>query len=277
MKFKLRLNKSQTIVVGLIVVILLFVISFYYCFFVAKKAYDQAVSIGSTLGADAGTFVGNAQGSFDGLVYGIPQGSAAGHADGLSAEDTESVISRGFSSQASLQVLIASVKIKTLHKIGREGEAVTDSVILNGLIDLTTDDEPEYAALYTMNGRVVFSVDLSKADIEVTDDNVTILIPSPKAELYTDQESCKRIAEYQGKSGWILFNGSAEDGYDAYLNTFKKTTETVENAVDNYDSLMEQAESAALTQVEEYVKALGAQKKVTVDLLPDEKEAVSDE
>lgn len=186
----------------------------------------NATSLGGGLGASAGSLAGKAIGSLEGMTTGRTEGTAAGKAAGLSAEDTEAKIENQIQQVGKLEVLVASVKLSNFHTIGKE-------------------DNPNYAALYLVNGNVVFTVDMSQAKITPQAGGLHILLPKPTGELYLDDSSVEKVAEYQRR----FFNGSAEDGFDAYLNTMVKTQEATEETLGNYDVLLSSAKNAAENQV----------------------------
>lgn len=191
----------------------------------------NAASIGSSLGGGIGTAAGRAIGSLDGMTRGRSEGLAAGKADGLSAEDTEATIENEIQQLEQLEVLVASVKLSNFHTIGKK---------------------EQYAALYLVNGNVVFTVDMSQAQVTADNTNINIVLPRPEGELKLDDSTVKKAAEYQTK----LFNGSAEDGFDAYLNTMKKVQTASEETLDNYDVLVESAQKAAERQITRLVQAV---------------------
>jgi len=182
----------------------------------------QASSIGSGIGSGTGSIVGKAVGSFEGMGKGITEGTKAGKEEALSAEETVADISNRIQKSENLEVLVASVKLTNFHTIGKD-----------------------YAALYLANGNVVFTVDMSKAEVRKENKNLYITLPKPAGNLYIDNSSISKVAEYQRK----IFNGSAEDGFDAYLNTLKKVQAASEETLDNYDALLTSAEDAAERQV----------------------------
>ena len=186
----------------------------------------NASSMGGGLGSSAGSLVGKAIGSLEGMTTGRVEGITAGKEAGLSAEDTEAEIANQIQQVENLEVLVASVKLSNFHTIGNE-------------------DNPNYAALYLVNGNVVFTVDMSVAEITVQEDGLHIVLPKPVGTLYLDDSSVEKVAEYQKK----FFNGSAEDGFDAYLNTMAKMQEATEETLDNYDVLISSAREAAVNQV----------------------------
>ena len=184
----------------------------------------KAKSIGSITGEEMGTVVGRAMGSFEGMTKGRIEGSAAGKEKGLLAEDTETDITSKIQGLNKLEVLVAKAKLKNFHTIGKD---------------------TAYAALYFIKGNVVFSVDMSKAVISLDDGGLHIVLPKPEGELYIDDSSVEKAAEYQKH----FFSGSAKDGYDAYLNTMKEIQESSVETLANYDALIKSAKQAAEHQV----------------------------
>lgn len=192
---------------------------------------SNATSMGGEIGKGTGELVGKAIGSFYGLTKGREEGSAAGKAAGLSAQDTEADIANEIHKINNLEVLVASVKINDFHSIG---------------------ENVEYAALYLLKGDVVFSVDLSRADIVVQNGNIQVILPLPQGELYIDQSQVEKVAEYQKH----FFSGSAEDGFDAYLNSMVKVYEASAETLDNYPVLIEAAKESAEKQVRQLVMSV---------------------
>ena len=190
-----------------------------------------ASSIGGSIGTGFGTSVGKAIGSLEGMTSGRTDGAAAGKAAGLSAEDTVAMITGEFKSVENLEVLVASVKLKNFHTIGKQAD---------------------YAVLYLVNGSIIFSVDLSQATIEKKNDTVQVKLPRPKGTLYLDARTRQKVAEYQKSR----FTGSAEDGLDARLNSMAKVQEASENTLENYSVLLDAAKTAAEKQVDLLVQSV---------------------
>ena len=212
------------------------------CFLVVALYYNaNAISRGSSMGQGTGSLVGKAVGSLEGMTKGREEGIADGHAAGLSANDTSADIANEIRKIQNLEVLVASVKIHNYHSIG---------------------DDVEYAALYLLKGDVVFSVDLSQADIVVRDNEIHISLPLPHGELYIDQNQVEKVAEYQKH----YFSGNAEDGFDAYLNSMRKVYEASAETLDNYAALIEAAKESAEKQIRQLVLAVAVNThQVTVD------------
>lgn len=191
----------------------------------------NATSMGGGIGAGTGSVVGKAVGSLEGMTKGRVEGTEAGKQAGLSAEDTEAKIANQLQQMENLEVLVASVKLSNFHTIG-QGK--------------------DYAALYLVNGNVVFTVDMSKAQIVSGADKLKVTVPKPVGTLYLDESSVEKVAEYQRK----FFNGNAEDGFDAYLNTMKKMQEASEETLSNYDDLENSARQAAENQISLIAKSV---------------------
>lgn len=188
----------------------------------------NAASLGNSLGRRTGTLAGKALGSIEGMTKGREEGTEAGKAAGLSAEDTKADIANEIKKIRNLEVLVASVKINDFHSIG---------------------EDVKYAALYLLKGDVVFSVDLSQAEIELENNNLQITLPLPHGELYIDQSKDEKVAEYQEH----FFSGSAKEGYDALMNTKKKVYEASAEKLDSYPVLIEAAKTSAEKQIKQLV------------------------
>ena len=218
-KISKKFPKITSFGMVLVLMAILLIFTFYW--------WINAKSIGNEIGSDTGSIVGKAVGSFLGMTDGKKKGEQAGRDAGLKAEDTAAVISNQLHRLENLEVLVASVKLSNFHSVGQE------------------DSSKYYAALYLVNGNAVFTVDMSQADISARSGDLYIKLPKPKGSLYLDDSSVEKVAEYQTK----LFNGSAEDGFDAYLNTMTKMQEASEETLDNYGALILAAKEAATNQV----------------------------
>ncbi len=203
-----------------------------YCIFLRVGASSK----GGSMGQDLGSKVGNAIGSFEGFTKGRSEGEEAGKSAGLSADDTAAEIANEIHKVENLEVLVASVKVTDMHSIGQDNE---------------------YAALYLVKGEAVFSVDLASAKIEFQNDTIHITLPRPKVELHFDQSQIDKAAEYQK----YYFSGSAEDGFDAYLNTMTKLKETTADELDNYDELLDEAKESAKKQVAQLATSANMRKR----------------
>ena len=115
---------------------------------------------------------------FDAIV----KGYNAGKKEGLSAKDTELQMKNTVDEIGKLEVLVANVKIPEYHSVGQK-----------------------YAAMYLFRGSAVFTVDLTKANINVNDNNtdIQVLIPKPVAEVRIDNKETERIIHRAAK----IFNG----------------------------------------------------------------------
>lgn len=218
-KISKKFPKITSFGMVLVLMAILLIFTFYW--------WINARSIGNEIGSDTGSIVGKAVGSFLGMTDGKKKGEQAGRDAGLKAEDTAAVISNQLHQLENLEVLVASVKLSNFHSVGQEKSS------------------KYYAALYLVNGNAVFTVDMSQADISARSGDLYIKLPKPKGSLYLDDSSVEKVAEYQTK----LFNGSAEDGFDAYLNTMTKMQEASEETLDNYEALILAAKKAATNQV----------------------------
>lgn len=108
--------------------------------------WGKAKSIGNFLGESLGADVGKAMGSFEALTD-YKEAYADGKEEGLSAKDTIAEVVNKIQELNKLEVLAASVKLNDIHSVGEK-------------------EDPDYVALYLLKGNAVFSVDLSKAEIQ---------------------------------------------------------------------------------------------------------------
>ena len=195
----------------------------------------NAKNTGTTLGDAVGSGVGKTIGSLE-AIYDYKEAYEEGKLEGLNAEDTKVEVAEKIKEIEKLEVLVASAKFKDVHKVG-----------------------DTYAALYLLKGDAVFTIDLSKSVIKDNESENTLYIdiPEPELDLIINHSSIEKVADYQKK--W--FNGSSEDGYDAYINSLTKISENAEECLANYDSLMEEAKESARTQVEEIVNSVSVERR----------------
>ena len=186
--------------------------------------YYNSEKIGTEIGSGAGKVTGMAVGSFKGITEGTESGLADGKTAGLSAEDITMEISDTVREVGNLEVLVANVEIPDYHEVGKK-----------------------YAALYLFRGSAVFSVDLSKASVSRTaDGEVIILLPEPNAVVNINDSETELLAEYQRK----FFNGNADDGFQAFLNSLRMIDTIALDKVSNYEVLMDMAKASARKQAE---------------------------
>lgn len=197
---------------------------------VSVSALMDVKNVGEKLGDSIGYTIGFFEGAMD-----APNAYREGKKVGISAEDTETAINN-IKETGKLEVYVAGITITNLHKYG--------------------EDTSKYVALYLAKGYAIFTTDLEKANIKVLDDKVYIELPEIETEVYIDDSATSKIAEYQCKDFWKNFENDAEDGYDAYLNTFNKSKQDLKESIENYDSLIESAKKAAKESLSTMMKAI---------------------
>ncbi len=183
--------------------------------------------------AAAAQGAGSAAGFFAGSVEGVPyylERYDQGKEKGLSAEDSHVTgLTRAQLGDGKLQVLAATVSLAVDNEVGKT-----------------------YAALALLRGNIVFSVDLSRAEIG---DGV-LTLPDVEMSFVIDHRQTEIIAEYQRS----FFNGSTEDGYDEFLNSVRKIESEVEKYVENYDELRDEARQAAVEMVKTIADSVSGKK-----------------
>ena len=183
----------------------------------------RAAEIGAGIGSGAGKVTGMAVGSYRGVTEGIETGFSEGKAAGLESDDLTMEITETVRNIGKLEVLVANVEIPDYHEVGKK-----------------------YAALYLFRGSALFTVDLTQASISKTaEGEVIVLLPDPEAVVHIDDSETELLAEYQRK----FFNGSADDGFQAYLNSLRLIDTIALDKVSNYDTLMDMARASAKKQV----------------------------
>ena len=184
----------------------------------------RSEEIGNGVGSGAGKMTGLAVGSYKGVTEGLEKGAQAGKEAGLKSDDMTAEISGTLKEVGNLEVLVANVEIPDYHEVGKK-----------------------YAALYLFRGSAVFSVDLAKASVSKTEDGeVIIVLPEPTAVVNINDSETELLAEYQRK----FFNGNADDGFQAYLNSLRLIDTIAVEKVSNFDMLMNMARNSAKKQVQ---------------------------
>lgn len=169
------------------------------------------------------------------------KGYDAGKNEGLSAKDTEQVMKNTIEEMGKLEVLVANVKIPEYHSVAKK-----------------------YEAMYLFRGSAVFTVDLSKVDINVSDSKVLVLLPKPTAEVKIDNKETEKIKS----SSALFFNGSTEEGLEAYLNTLKAVDKVSTDRISNFSELNEMAKEASKSQLKEIIENIsGSGKEITFSFI----------
>lgn len=183
--------------------------------------------IGTTVGSAAGTVVGTAVGSYNGFTEKLQEGKKEGEKEGLSADDTTTKVGNSLKEIAKLEVLVSSFKLNDYHKLGNK-----------------------YAALYLLKANALFTVDLSKASLNKNE----IRVPQPEVTVYIDERYTEKAVESQRK----FFNGSAEDGFNAYINSMSNLEENAENSIKNDENLMKSARNSAEKQIRRLIREISS-------------------
>lgn len=205
-------------------------------------AYRAARDTGSAFGSSVGTVTGAALGSFDGITKGLSEGYEQGKTDGINAEDVNIVledIKDELGKMGKLEIMVATASFKDISSIGSS-----------------------YAALYLLRGRVIFTVDLNKADFRtLSSGEIMIQLPLPECDIEIDDSETEKVAEYQKH----FFTGSTEAGFTGFLNTLTQIKTLSKDYIDGYGALQEQAENAAKQQVKLLAESIsGSGRSVSV-------------
>lgn len=202
------------------------------CFF-AMTVYVRIGSskIANQLGDDLGTLTGKVIGSSAALLDGKKAADEA-IADALSAKDTEAELATKIREEQKLEVLVMGGSFVDEFEIGEN-----------------------YKVLLSMDYDAVFTVDLSTAEIRLSDDGLHILVDEPKLEF-------RRNGEVYKKAEWNkeIFGGSAEKGIAAFIGYMNTLKEKAEEELNEDDSLMTAAKLSAEEQLEALAKAVSISK-----------------
>ena len=202
------------------------------CFF-AMAVYVRIGSskIANQLGDDLGTLTGKVIGSSAALLDGKKAADEA-IADALSAKDTEAELATKIREEQKLEVLVMGGSFVDEFEIGEN-----------------------YKVLLSMDYDAVFTVDLSTAEIKLSDDGLHILVDEPKLGFYP-KDKVDKIAEWNKE----IFDGSAEKGIAAFIGYMNTLKEKAEEELNEDDSLMTAAKLSAEEQLEALAKAVSVSK-----------------
>lgn len=182
-------------------------------------------------GKTLGSAVGVAVGTYKAVTEEIPQAYTEGKDTGLSAEDTTVKIAEKAKEIGKLDVLVADMSIANNHKVG-----------------------DKYQALYSMQAKVVFSVDVTEAIVTMNTNEkvVGVALPPITPDVYIDDTSTERVAEWSKG----LYKGKATDGFTEYMNSRKKSEEEIIPKLNYYDRLLDRAEITAKEQVSQLIQSI---------------------
>ena len=216
-----RKNKKPIVFAGLLLV------------FTALAVFSRinAESLGSWFGRASGQAVGNLTGSYRGVTEGIEEGAVAGTQEGLSAKDTTIDVKSGIQEIGKLEVLAAGVRVNVESRLGEA-----------------------YKSLKIVDGNAVFTIDLQDTEIAMSQsgDEMFVVIPEPTCEVYLDINSTQKLAGIQKFS----LSVGAEDGARAYLNTLGQIGSNIDEAIEGYDSIFEEAKNTGREQVKQLAETL---------------------
>ena len=192
----------------------------------AKKATDL---FGTTTGSAAGAVGGAAQ-----VILDIDEIRNDAVDDATDAEDTKTDFVSQLNSDGKLEVLTANV---TVHNVETDGKT--------------------YAKLSVKPGTAYFAVDLSslsKDNVKVEDNKITITLPEPEVELKFDTQNTETIAEYKNNDLIDNLLVSNDLGIKAHTASEIKTKEDAEKEILNYRFLVESAKASAESQITQLCK-----------------------
>ncbi|GEM_PF-6110280 len=149
--------------------------------------------------------------------------------------------------------------ITSLRETGKL-EVMSASVNINRKLFITKDDTNEYAAIYNVPGTAVYTVDLSKLEIDyVKSDNgkykLIVGIPELEQSLNVKEDEAKKLDDYQKGN----FTGSAKEGFEEYLTIVKESYDKAKKEISNSEGLISMAKESAKTQISLLIKSLNTE------------------
>lgn len=202
-------------------------------------------SSANEVGKGTGYAVGKVIGSWKGLMDAGKAFDDKANSE-TSAEDTKVNIAE-IRSGGKLEVLIVNQKLGNFIRVGSKGD------IVNQEKDDPSTKNVSYAILQVTPVEGVFSVDLSNAEITVSEKNCEILLGRPTVEITKFSDDREILAEFKNLG---LFTKAAEIGDKAMTNAEIKTMTEAKKFLSEDEELMKRAEKSAEKQVEILVKAI---------------------
>ncbi|MBQ1377487.1 MAG: hypothetical protein IIY77_05905 [Lachnospiraceae bacterium] len=225
----------------------------------------KARAVGADAGNQAGVRAGKAVGSFDGYNKGQEEGGAAGKEAAKRREDPETILTEKLHAVGQLEVLASGVRIMDILGAGAGNTASPENgndSSGNPLNEESANPENSASAGFTaknaavnlLKGIVVFTSDLSQADITLQGDVVRIALPLPRGEVTVDETRLKKTASLQER----FFGGTPEAGLNAYREAMELTRDLSSENLQSpaYKALLEAAKEAAEKQISLLVEAV---------------------
>ena len=176
----------------------------------------------SVSGHAVGNTVGTATGTLQAATVVVPA-YQEGKEEGLSAKDME-------------------VSINRIKEVGK-----LDVLAVNAKMTDVMKDGDKYAALLEIGVDVIFSVDISRANLLFGENVVVIVLPEPEVELSFDSTRTRLMDEWER----VILNGSTKDGIDLYINSLKEIKQNAKEHISDYKYLESRAEESAKKQIAE--------------------------
>ena len=176
-------------------------------------------------GEELGKKVGTAVGSYQGFTsdYKSAQEKAEAEEKQKKLEENNIKYAQRMRQTEKLDVLMVTFNVVDEQEVGKE-----------------------YSAVLFAKAHAIFSVDMGKADVSMSEDNVlTITLPQPQVEVYIDENSITKESEMNR----LFFDGNAEDGFDAYLDSMVKMEENSKTKAYSNQKFWDEARDSAEQQV----------------------------
>lgn len=196
---------------------------------------------------------------FSGMV-GKDVGSAYGNTVGIGIGSFKSVgeFKNAYDEGTSIAEQVKDTEVTMGTKVDNTGEklqVLAAKTTVKNVLEYTDQsfNWNKYKRLETLDIEIIFTVDLSKAQVA----NNLVVIPIPEVSLYNDESARKVLATYQA----LPFVDSAEDGFNIALNSTKELMSNAEETLSNYDALYSQAKESAKKQVAALYRSMNVEGK----------------
>lgn len=197
--------------------------------------------IGGTVGGNIGNIVGAAKG--------IKEGTEEGKQQALEDPKTEINIATEIQNCGYLQVLEMDIQIADVYYVGGSEDEYNDNNYSN----------VKSAQYYTEDGKAIFKIDLSTAEIIEKQESHTIEINIKKdveISINADTNTMKIVDSFLERS----YTGSTEEGEKAFRNSYNKVVNKTKEELYQNELIMNEARKSAKTQINNLVKAIRGSK-----------------
>lgn len=212
-------------------------------FLLSSFLKTTASKIGETIGGNIGKIVGTAKG--------IKEGTEEGKQQALEDPKTEINIATEIQKSGYLQVLEMDIQIADIYYMGGSEEEYNNGDYSN----------VNYAEYYTADGKAIFKIDLSNAEIVEKQDQHIIEVKIKKdveISIIPKTNTMETIDTYQKDKS----TGSIANGEKAFKNSCNEVARKTKEELSQNEQIMNEARKSAKAQVNNLIKAIKGSKTI---------------